>query len=313
MHSRLLHHFLAVYKHLNISAAAESISISQPALTRGVQLLEAEFGVSLFDRLPTGVVPTRYGEVLAKHATMIFLEYDQAVAEIQAMKGGAAGVLKVGAGPFWLAYVLPSAIAQFRTNHSRIKLKMRGLVINTAVPALLRGDIEIFCGSLDFPDHPEIVKHEIAQIGHVIVAARNHPLATATEWKPDCLLKYPWAMVAEDDVEQQRLSAYFASLGFIMPPAVVESSSINSVLQNIRYGNFLGCVSRAMLATPIAKGIVEVPGPGAVWYYPAGVAVRRQLFTPITTQRFVDAVVEAYQNAWEAPCPPREKVIEASL
>jgi DNA-binding transcriptional LysR family regulator len=300
MQSRLLRHFLAVSNHLNITTAADAIAITQPALTKSIQLLEAELGVPLFDRLPNGVVPTRYGEALAKHATMIFLEYDHALAEIEAMKGGAAGSIRIGAGPIWLTHFLPPAIAVFRAAHPSVKLSLEGTVISTAIPALLRGDIEIFCGSLDFPDHPDLIKREMDEIEHVVMASRRHPLVTSTEAKPAQLLQYPWAMLASDDVGRRQLSAYFANHGLLAPKAMLESTSIIGILQNVLQGDFLACLARPLLDSPSGEGLAEVPGPGPIWRYQAGMAIRKRLQTPRVTNRFADSVISTYYQKFKA-------------
>ena len=86
MHSRLLRHFLAVVDFKGMSAAAAELHISQPALTKSIHQLEEILGVDLFERLPTGVMPTRFGEILARRARLMDLEYRHAVAEIQAIK-----------------------------------------------------------------------------------------------------------------------------------------------------------------------------------------------------------------------------------
>lgn len=64
MHSRLLRHFLAVADHKGMSSAAAELHISQPALTKSIRQLEGILGVELFERLPTGVILTRFGEIL---------------------------------------------------------------------------------------------------------------------------------------------------------------------------------------------------------------------------------------------------------
>ena len=65
MHSRLLRHFLAVLAHHDGSAAAEEFHISQPALSKSIRQLEERLGVELFERLPTDMVLTQFGEKLA--------------------------------------------------------------------------------------------------------------------------------------------------------------------------------------------------------------------------------------------------------
>src|SRR5436190_23395277 len=91
MHSRLLRHFLPVVERRNITAAADDLHISQPALTRSIRQLEKTIGVPLFERLPTGVILTRQGEVLARRAKLMDLEYRHALAEIGALEQGIAG------------------------------------------------------------------------------------------------------------------------------------------------------------------------------------------------------------------------------
>src|SRR5882757_5360905 len=113
MHSRLLQQFLAVAEKRNVTAAAEALHITQPALTRSVRQLEHILGVTLFDRLPTGVALTRQGEILARRAKLMDLEYRHALAEISALDQGLTGVLRIGAGPLWITSLLPPVIAAF--------------------------------------------------------------------------------------------------------------------------------------------------------------------------------------------------------
>jgi DNA-binding transcriptional LysR family regulator len=75
MQSRLLHHFLIVCERRNITAAAEFLHITQPALTRSIHKLEKTVGAKLFERLPTGVALTSQGEILARRAKLMELEY----------------------------------------------------------------------------------------------------------------------------------------------------------------------------------------------------------------------------------------------
>jgi len=300
MQSRLLRHFLAVYQHMNITVAADALAITQPGLTKSIQLLEAELGVSLFDRLPNGVVPTRYGEALAKHVTTIFLEYDHAMAEIESMRGGSAGTIRIGAGPIWLTHFLTPAVVAFQATNPGFRFSMEGQVISTAIPALLRGEIELFCGSLDFPDHPEIIKREVDQIEHVVLAGRDHPLTRDRDWKPQSLLKYPWATLSHDTVGRRQLAAYFATNGLNMPQATLESTSIVSILQNVQQGEFLACLARPLLDSIYGGNLVVIEAAGVIWRYQAGIALRKRPHIPSSITRFVDCVISTYYRDFKS-------------
>jgi DNA-binding transcriptional LysR family regulator len=294
MQSRLLRHFLATYTHLGFTSAADTLNITQPALTKSIRLLEAELGVSLFDRLPNGVIPTKFGEALAKYATTIFLEYDHALAEIDALKGGATGAIRAGAGPIWLTHFLPPAIVAFHTSYPNVKFSLDAAVISTAVPALLKGEIEIYCGSLDFPDHPELIKREMDQIENVVLASRDHPLANVRGVKPAKLLEYPWAMLSHDDVGRRQLAAYFASNDLPAPRAMLQSTSVICILQSVSRGDFLACLARPLLQSSSGERLVDIDGPSVIWRYPAGMATRRLANPSLAISRFVDSAMATY-------------------
>ena len=84
MHSRLLRHFLAIVEHKGFTAAAAELNISQPALTKSIHQLEDILGVVLFEDWQPASFQLRFGEILARRARLMELEYRHAVVEIQA-------------------------------------------------------------------------------------------------------------------------------------------------------------------------------------------------------------------------------------
>ena len=62
MQSRILRHFLAVAEHRNLTAAAEVLHISQPALSKSIKQLEVSIGAPLFERHQKGVLLTGEGK-----------------------------------------------------------------------------------------------------------------------------------------------------------------------------------------------------------------------------------------------------------
>lgn len=136
MQSRALRYVLAVYDSGNLSVAAERVNITQPAFSKAIQALETDMGVKLFDRRPNGVVPTRYGDILVRHARRMESESRHALAESDAAGGGAESVLKIGAGPVWYSHLLPQVLGPFLTDHPQARIRVHSGVISTLVPAL---------------------------------------------------------------------------------------------------------------------------------------------------------------------------------
>jgi len=274
MHSRLLRHFLAVVDNKGMSAAAADLHISQPALTKSIHQLEEILGVELFERLPTGVVPTRFGEILARRARLMDLEYRHALAEIQAIKGGTGGIVNVGAGPVWAVRILPPIIAAFRRQQPKVKISLRTGVIDTLVPALLDGELDVVCASLDFPAHPEFIKEQLVDLQHVLIARGEHPLAGRREISAKQLLDYPWIVLVNDYVGSSRVNSFFAANGQQPPRVSVEVNSVSSALNLLREDDFIFNVPTMMLPYSELFGARKLAVRGTLWDAPAGIAYR---------------------------------------
>ena len=84
MTTKSLEYFLVVVKHLNISKAAKELFISQPALSKQISQLEAELGVSLFDRTKHSLKLTHAGEVLLSETNELFKKQDELIQRVRA-------------------------------------------------------------------------------------------------------------------------------------------------------------------------------------------------------------------------------------
>ncbi|MBN9055452.1 MAG: LysR family transcriptional regulator, partial [Rhizobiales bacterium] len=85
MDLRQIRYFIAVAEEEHFGRASERIRIAQPALSRQIQLLEAELGVTLFERLPRGVRLSAAGRTFLDHCNQILVNLDHAVSETQAV------------------------------------------------------------------------------------------------------------------------------------------------------------------------------------------------------------------------------------
>ena len=290
MHARLLSYFLAVYENHGIGAAAEQLHISQPALTKSIQKLEAELGAPLFERRPSGVVPTRYADILARRVRLMDIEYRHAIAEIDAARGGSEGLIRIGAGPVWSARFLPPIIDQFLRDWPDTRLHIEGGVISTLIPALEAGEYDIVCASLDFPDKAGIIKEAIVDLKHVVIAAKDHPLASLDVAAPDALAGYPWITLANDHVGTGRIWSYFAAHGCSPPKIAIETSSSTGMYAQVASGPYLAHIPEVMVDIARGFGTVQVPIAGTFWETPAGITYRQSEHRLPVLNKFIEAV-----------------------
>ena len=273
--SRLLRHFLAVIEHGNLTAAAVHLGLTQPALSKSMQHLEQDLGVELFLRHPGGVTPTHAGEVLARHARLIDSGLRGAAAEIEAIRSGSAATIQVGVSPLWAGWLLPDAVAALQPELPNARIRIMAGVLDTLVPALQRGELDLVCAALDFPDHPDIVKETLAEVEHKVVAHRSHPLAALPDVAPEAMIGTPWAAIANDLVGTARLASYFSANGLDQPMVTAEVQPVEALIGLLRHGRFLAAISAPMLSLLAPHGIMELPIRGTLWRFRAGMAYRR--------------------------------------
>ncbi len=112
MEFRQLRHFLAVVEHGHFTRAAESVHLSQSALSASVRALENELGTPLFERTTRSVVPTDAGKVLYPYAQRMLGEAQDAVAAVGRLRTGELGTLTLGTVQTFTAVDLPALLAR---------------------------------------------------------------------------------------------------------------------------------------------------------------------------------------------------------
>ncbi|WP_245214130.1 LysR family transcriptional regulator [Pseudomonas aeruginosa] len=94
-----------------LPAPQRRCTLSQPALTRSLQALEAQVGEQLFDRSHREVTPTTMGELLLQHARQLLLHAQDLQRDLQLACGLEQGELRVGVGPFAGAALVAPVLA----------------------------------------------------------------------------------------------------------------------------------------------------------------------------------------------------------
>lgn len=122
MDIRLMEYYLAITREGNISAAAESLHVSQPALSRQMKDLEEELGVTLFERGNRKITLTEEGMVLKKRAEEMVHLMQLTENEITNVKKRISGDIRIGAGESHIFHFLSQAAGELMKNHPDIRL-----------------------------------------------------------------------------------------------------------------------------------------------------------------------------------------------
>ena len=123
---RQLRHVLALDRFRNFARAAEAIGLTQPALSRSIQVLEKSIGARLFDRDRSRVEPTPVGERLIERARPLVNQARDVEHDLRQMLGLEVGLLRIGAGPYPADLSVGTAVGRLVRRHP-------GLMVDLAV------------------------------------------------------------------------------------------------------------------------------------------------------------------------------------
>ena len=124
MEIRQLTYFAAIVEEGNISKAAERLHLSQPPLTRQLQLLETELGCSLFERDTRHMVLTEAGELLYEKAREVIRQCGDIRREVADISSGRKGTAHIGVVSSVSSRLLPVWIMRFHSLYPNVRIDL---------------------------------------------------------------------------------------------------------------------------------------------------------------------------------------------
>ncbi|MCP2369932.1 DNA-binding transcriptional LysR family regulator [Agromyces terreus] len=206
--------------------AAESLHITQPVVTRGLREVEELVGVQLFERLPRGVVPTRYGVPFIERARSVLAELRVAGEEVRLMKSGQLGTVTVGTHLAGSNLLLPRAIAALKAEHPRLTVVVREGTPDTLQQLLLAGDLDLTVGRLSSTVPVRLEQERLHQEPIRLVTRVGHPVQDISPTSLAALVGYPWIFPVAQTALRAELEAVFFHEGLPLPADRVECTSM---------------------------------------------------------------------------------------
>jgi DNA-binding transcriptional LysR family regulator len=195
----------------SFSAAAESLSFTQSAISQQIAALEREAGTVLVERSARGVRLTEAGEALVRHTEAILGRLAEAEAELEDIAGLRGGRLRLAAFESAAATVMPLAIARFSKAHPAVELSMTLMEPEESLPAMRMGDIDLaitFGGGAPADRESDGFEHvHLLEDPMYLVLAADHPLARKRGVRLADLAGEAWIAFETDD--------YTAVQGFV--------------------------------------------------------------------------------------------------
>jgi molybdate transport repressor ModE-like protein len=169
----------------SFSAAAESLYLSQSAVSQQIATLEREVGMKLLERTREGTRPTDAGRVLVQHADAAIARLEEAERELAAIAGLEGGEVRIASFPSASATLLTMAVSEFVERHPKVRLSVTEAEPEASLPRLRAGDFDVAL-TFDFPAVPDEAERDVertlllTESMHVALPM-NHPLAERSQ------------------------------------------------------------------------------------------------------------------------------------
>jgi DNA-binding transcriptional LysR family regulator len=168
--------FYFAVKYGNYSAAAGALYITQPAITKQIQQLEATYGIKFLNRFGKKMVLTDAGEILYDFADKIFQMENQAEESLRDFQQRKSGRLRIHASESFGAYYLPFIINTFRKKYPNIHISVNIFPNQEVIENTIK--LENDLGFISYPfEHKKLVIQDVLEDRLVLIVPPPHPFA----------------------------------------------------------------------------------------------------------------------------------------
>jgi DNA-binding transcriptional LysR family regulator len=259
MEIRQLRYFLAVAEECHFGRAAARLHLAQPALSQGIKQLEAELGVTLFDRTTRRVALTEAGRQLADHARTLVAGEERARSHMHELAAGHAGRVSVGFIGTATYDVLPRIARTVRERLPGVTMDLHGEVLAPQlVEGLLHDTYDLVVVREASPDeHLHVTPLRSEPL--VAVLPSYHPLASRRRVALRELADEPFVIHPSRARSSMydRVLAACERAGF-RPSPLVEVSETATLVVFVAAGHGVAVVPRSVRSLSL-EGVTYVP------------------------------------------------------
>jgi DNA-binding transcriptional LysR family regulator len=239
----------------SFSAAAESLSYSQSAVSQQIAALETETGLALLERLPRGVRLTGAGRTLVEHTDGILARLEAAEEELAALAGLRGGQLRMASFPTAGATLMPVAIAAFRASYSQVELTLAEGEPDEIAPRLRAGEFDLAL-LFEFGEVEEDLKRvELLEDPLYLALPRGHRFAGKRALRLEELRGEAWVQTSQASPCARHVVRCCHAAGF-EPNVAFESDDYQTVQGLVAAGVGVALIPELALFDPDREDIV---------------------------------------------------------
>jgi DNA-binding transcriptional LysR family regulator len=257
MADRRLQVFHAVAKQSSFTKAADTLFMTQPAVTFQIKQLEEHFNTRLFDRGHGKISLTPAGEVVLDYAERILSLSAELDTRISELTGEIQGLLLIGASMTIAEFMLPRILGEFKVAYPAVKARLTVANSETIEHGVAAHSLDI--GLIEAPSHlPSLSTEECCEDELQVVCAPGHPLAKLRAVTPKQLLQHAYISREPGSGTREVTDSYFRDAGFAPDDltSVMELGSPDAIKGVVETGLGFAIMSKVIVAKEKQLGVL---------------------------------------------------------
>lgn len=314
---RDLHVFFTAVQRGSMAKAAQSLGITQPAVSRVIAELEHTLGVRLLDRGARGIEPTIYGRALLARGKSAFDELRQGVRDIEFLSDPTVGEVRIECQESIAAAILPSVIHKFSQAYPRVVLHVEHVGSLAGESSALRErriDAAFYrFGRATEEEHDDLDAELLFYDELVVVAGAQTRWARRRKIDIAELADEPWILTQSDTWNYVRIAEAFAARGLGTPKMMLATLSSHLRANLVGLGPYITTFPKSVLRVYADKfSLKGLPIDLQAQPWPVvAVTLKNRTLSPVV-ERFIQFVREFTRPLREGE-PERRKNVDPAF
>lgn len=270
--------FIALFQTRDIGAAASLLGVTKAAVYNSVRQMEELLDLPLFEREPSGVSPTSFCSILARHTKLAFSEIRHALEDMASLNGVTQGAVAIGTLPYTRTYLTPRAINRLLTAYPQLRVTTQEGPYSMQQTSLRSGELDVIVGAVRPTEAgADIVTETLIEDRLAVIARKGHPLTKRKTISFRELESLAWVLPAKDTPARQLFDETCRKHQANTPEHAVQTSSQSMVRGLLLDSDRVALLSEHQIHYDRKAGLLDVlPVELKETYRPIGITMRAQ-------------------------------------
>lgn len=260
--------FNALANELNYSKAANTLYISQPAVSMQIKKLESDLGIKLFDKIGKKLHLNTNGKMLFEYTKQIFSLIEEAESSLQKQKNVVSGVIEMGCSSTPGTYILPYILGEFKEKYPQVTINLTIAGTTEIEKMILENKLDFAITEGKKTDNRQLNLELLAQDEVIFIASSANPVSKKDYISPEDLYDLKYVTYSKDSFPYKLLENILNELGL---PFEIELAlgSMDAVKQSVSANLGISAIPKSCIKYELELGLLkELRFSGKKWFYP---------------------------------------------